>query len=72
MIEKSLNANPNVVTFDETGEKRVVRGWCRICARHESLAEGVISPSGLMHIGHGHGITACGKDATGDGWWWPT
>lgn len=36
----------------------VDRGWC------------VISSSGVCHDVDGD-TTICGKDATGDGWWWP-
>jgi hypothetical protein len=62
---------PATVWFEETGEKRPVRGWCATCVKQEVYGTGVVSPSGLMHVGVDGGDTRCGKDATGDGWWWP-
>lgn len=35
------------------------------------LIEIVVSPTGCAHFGADYGITACGRDATPDGWWWP-
>ena len=63
--------HPEVVVFNETGEERVVRGWCFVCVQQEVYGDGVVSPSGLMHVGMTGGETRCGKDATLDGWWWP-
>jgi hypothetical protein len=31
----------------------------------------VVSPTGIAHQGAEYGETLCGKDATGDKWWWP-
>ena len=59
------------VTFDETGETRDVLRDCKVCRRHaEVYGTGVLSPSGVAHITE-YEDTLCGKDATGDGWWWP-
>jgi hypothetical protein len=50
---------------------------CRVCdvsANHlNELREVVVSPTGTAHHSSERdpGDTACGKDATGDGWWWP-
>ncbi len=48
---------------------------CLVCERIEvrwsSGVYGVVSPTGIEHIGRDDGVTACGKDATGDNWWWP-
>lgn len=77
MANPSLSAArfeyPASVVFEETGETRKVRGWCSVCiAGSEVYGDGVVSPSGLMHIGMTGGETKCGKDATCDGWWWPS
>jgi hypothetical protein len=57
----------------ETGEERIVLGQCKTCARiyPSTSGTGIISPSGCEHIGVEDGMTACGRDATGDQWWWP-
>ena len=61
-----------VVLFEETGEERIVERDCKVCRRAaESYGCGVVSPSGVAHIGIDGGDTLCGHDATGDGWWWP-
>jgi hypothetical protein len=49
---------------------------CAVCgttldAQLYPWAVGVVSPSGVEHIGCDDGVTACGHDATGDEWWWP-
>lgn len=62
------------VIFEETGEQREVVGFCKRCARtYLYLREdqwGIVSPSGVAHIGEDYGMTACGIDATGERWWW--
>lgn len=30
----------------------------------------LVSPRGLVHEGRDYGMTECGRDATGPGWWW--
>lgn len=61
-----------VVTFEETGEERIVERDCEVCHRAaESYGCGVVSPSGIAHIAVGGGDTLCGHDATGSDWWWP-
>lgn len=60
--------------LDEIRPRPEVRGYCKRCARcwdYEDESDyGVVSPSGVMHIGEDGGNTACGIDATGDKWWW--
>ncbi len=58
------------VVFDETGEERRVLRECKVCGDLDRGSE-VVSPSGIAHIGEVEGDTKCGKDATGDAWWWP-
>lgn len=61
-----------VVEDEETGEERTVVRDCVVClSAAESYGCGIVSPSGLAHIGVDGGYTLCGKDATGDDWWWP-
>lgn len=63
-----------VVVFEETGEKRKVVGGCLRCGVTPADIEAVsvvVSPTGKAHYGGHYGITTCGIDATGDGWWWP-
>jgi len=52
----------------------VRRRACKVCKPDpEEIDRGwvVISPNGVCHHGRDDGDTECGKDATGDGWWWP-
>lgn len=48
---------------------------CRRCkVTEEEIKSGyvIVSPSGTAHHGcDGDGWTDCGKDATGENWWWP-
>ncbi len=37
----------------------------------DSPFELVVSPQGVAHHANEYGDTDCGKDATGNGWWWP-
>lgn len=58
---------------DEVPMPEVRRG-CVLCkVTDEELLAGyvVVSPTGIAHHGTDDGETECGKDATGDGWWWP-
>lgn len=51
---------------------REVVADCKVClAGHEVYGCGVVSPTGIAHIGMDGGDTKCGKDATRDAWWWP-
>lgn len=58
-------------------EKPTVIRLCAVCARTRynlwagADHSGVVSPNGIEHIGLEYGDTACGKDGTPDGWWWP-
>lgn len=63
----------STVTFEETGEERKVTRRCKRCLSVRPLwgTFGVVSKNGIEHVGGDYGITACGKDATGDTWWWP-
>ena len=67
---------PYFVTFEDGGERRKVLRHCHVClktdeARFSPPSQGIVSANGVEHIGL-NGDTACGKDATGDGWWWPS
>jgi hypothetical protein len=44
---------------------------CKVCEASGETGYEVVSPQGLRHRGSTDGTTACGKDATGEGWWWP-
>lgn len=47
---------------------------CSICGpTDEEILAGhvVVSPTGVAHHGTDWGKTDCGKDATGEHWWWP-
>lgn len=63
-----------VVTFEETGAERMVLGLCKLCAKSWPEPEpedyGIVSPTGVAHVGADYGMTVCGKDATGREWWW--
>lgn len=61
----------SVVVFEETGEERAVLRDCKVCRRHaEVYGTGVLSPTGVAHITE-YEDTLCGKNATGERWWWP-
>lgn len=73
--ESPAASTRRVVYFEETGEEREIKSLCRACAKTDEArfappSQGVVSPTGVEHIGL-NGNTACGKDATGDEWWWP-
>jgi hypothetical protein len=71
------------VEVEETGHLREVKRACRSCSRSlpgdpaDAALDWnppILSPSGIGHAGQDDGRqgserTACGKDATGDGWW---
>lgn len=79
-----LHFRPTTVYWeDDPGRTRVVQRACKVCRRFLLREYGVflsatnvsiVSPSGLAHCQHdsNEGHTACGKDATGPDWWWPT
>ena len=61
-----------IVHFEETGEEREVRAYCRRCFRTEPAGEEItiVSPRGMGHAGNETSEeTACGIPATEDGWW---
>jgi hypothetical protein len=51
-----------------------LKGVCSRCHPGEDdpvrLEVQLVSPAGIVHEGKDDGMTWCGKDATGDGWWW--
>jgi hypothetical protein len=62
------------VTFEETGEERIVKRGCVRCFPDGKIDQDfqfVVSPTGIAHMGEDYGITYCGIDATGKKWWWP-
>ena len=47
---------------------------CALCkVTDEEVLSGyvVVSPRGTAHHGEDDGDTCCGRDATGENWWWP-
>lgn len=59
--------------LDEVPRPKIV-SLCRVCHVKQEDAdknEVIVSPYGIAHYGSSYGATACGKDATGDSWWWP-
>ena len=59
---------------DETPRPKI-ESRCAVCKVEQRDVEEhrvVVSPSGKAHFGSDiyPGDTSCGKDATGDGWWW--
>ena len=58
-----------IVIFEETGEEREVVKGCTICKADPTTAA-IVSPAGVAHESRGYGVTDCGHDATGPGWWW--
>ena len=62
------------VYFEETGERRGVLRGCLLCGVTEEnirANEFILSPSGVAHSTDGYENTTCGKDGTGEKWWWP-
>jgi hypothetical protein len=65
------------VFFEETGEERIVTHLCRRCKERTrfpfTIREApLVSPRGVGHDQHDvyDDRTLCGKDATGERWWW--
>ncbi len=57
-----------------TGEERTIVRRCQRCEHAVKWYPGVfgvVSPKGIEHVGLTGGATACGHDATADGWLWP-
>lgn len=53
----------------------LVRKDCAICFRGQDkiVPEShiqLLSPSGVVHHAADFGMSECGHDATGEGWWW--
>lgn len=44
---------------------------CGVEAEDDDENRVTVSPQQLAHFGIDGGRTKCGKDATGDAWWWP-
>ncbi len=47
---------------------------CRVTTEDVDANKVVVSPAGVAHFTEDHTcaeFTACGKDATGEFWWWP-
>jgi hypothetical protein len=57
-------------TLEETPQPEIKSG-CFICKVEPGNRQVIVSPTGKSHHTKGYGMTECGKDATGDGWWWP-
>jgi hypothetical protein len=65
------------VWWDEEPEKkRIVTRYCKSCQRgdtrdlnHIHFVD-IVSPQGIGHKFGPNEFTACGKDATGEEWWW--
>jgi hypothetical protein len=58
---------------EETPRPIVHRGCfaCRVTMQDVYEGRVIVSPQHVAHFGAGYGMTSCGKDATGNGWWWP-
>jgi hypothetical protein len=56
----------------EPARERMVRRWCLICRPEGGSINDVqiISRVGVAHESAGYGVTDCGRDATGENWWW--
>jgi hypothetical protein len=51
-----------------------IKSACWVCrVTPEDITRGVVivSPTGKAHHSDYDGRTTCGKDATGENWWWP-
>ena len=44
---------------------------CKVTREDHDNNKVIVSPRGMAHFGADYGRTECGKDATGDKWWWP-
>lgn len=68
----SVPPSVNICT-EEAVPQPVVKRRCASCVKQggDWSGPGVISPNGIEHAGADYGLTECGKDATGDNWWWP-
>ena len=65
-----LRSGHGEVALDEL---RVVKTCSRCYPGGEQVPDiepRLVSPSGVVHESTGYGVTDCGHDATGDGWWW--
>ena len=76
-------AEPVIIYWEgEPGRTRIVRSICAPCQkfmvrefgmRLRIEEPGIVSPRGVMHAQGEYpneDRTACGKDATGEDWWW--
>lgn len=60
---------------DEVPQPEILR-YCKRCHKRLYISGdgreffGVVSPVGVAHVGADGGDTLCGRDATGDKWWW--
>lgn len=47
---------------------------CAVCYKDSRLVPEsqimLLSPNGVVHVAADYGMTECGHDATGEGWWW--
>lgn len=59
---------------DDRKRERWVRRWCPICRPEGGSLDDVqiVSRVGVAHESAGYGETDCGRDATGENWWWRT
>lgn len=60
---------------EEPERERVVLRGCPVCGRREHPINDlsdvmIVSPRGVAHHSDGWGVTICGRDATGENWWW--
>jgi len=68
---------PYVVFFEETSEERVVTHVCRRCLERSDFPftvreAPVVGPRGVAHNlqWKNDERTLCGRNATGEKWWW--
>lgn len=71
----SLQVAQVVYWADEPERKRMVLGLCGSCARSRDFDASdyeLLSPAGTAHVqAWDSDKTLCGRDATGEQWWWP-
>ena len=54
---------------DESRPPRAVIGYCSACKTKPGELVQLVSPRGFAHHADGD-TTLCGRNATGDDWWW--
>lgn len=60
------------VYWEDMAKSREVVRFCPVCRPEGGTIDDVmiVSRVGVAHESGGYGVTDCGKDATGEHWWW--